>query len=200
MTCRKIRAILQLRQKSRNVAFLPIKNKYFVIEKSNLQKKSHTPYTSKYIKAYNNYTTSPSYSNQGERSDVWDTKLFIPGKYNADIKAIIDNAGVKNQSLWAKLPKGKAVCEYDKFYNIINETTNVPEPVFVTQYLKKSIFELESIIDLAKADESISEDKVNNLEKLLAESYEFLSKRDNSREKIIEYRINLKNSITKILK
>lgn len=157
-------------------------------------------YTSKHIKAYNNYTTSPSYSNQGECSDVWNTKLFIPGKYNADIKAIIDNAGVKNQSLWAKLPKGKAVCEYDKFYNIINETTSVPEPVFVTQYFKKTIFELESIIDLAKADESISEDKINNLEKLLAESYEFLSKRDNSREKIIEYRINLKNSITKILK
>ena len=37
------RAILQLRQESLNSAILPTKNRYFVIEKSNLQKKSHTP-------------------------------------------------------------------------------------------------------------------------------------------------------------
>ena len=43
MTWRKIRAILQLRQESLNSAILPAKNRYFVIEKSNLQKKSHTP-------------------------------------------------------------------------------------------------------------------------------------------------------------
>ena len=43
LTWRKIRAILQLRQESLNSAILPTKNRYFVIEKSNLQKKLHTP-------------------------------------------------------------------------------------------------------------------------------------------------------------
>ena len=43
MTWHKIRAVLQLRQESLNSAILPAKNRYFVIEKSNLQKKLHTP-------------------------------------------------------------------------------------------------------------------------------------------------------------
>ena len=43
LTWRKIRAILQLRQESLNSAILPTKNRYFVIGKSNLQKKLHMP-------------------------------------------------------------------------------------------------------------------------------------------------------------
>ena len=52
LTWHKIRAILQLRQVSLNSAILPTKNRYFVIEKSNLQKKLRTPSKLIFVKIY----------------------------------------------------------------------------------------------------------------------------------------------------
>ena len=42
LTWQKIRAILQLGRKAELRLFLPLKFEYFIIEKLNLQKKSHT--------------------------------------------------------------------------------------------------------------------------------------------------------------
>lgn len=156
-------------------------------------------HTSKHIKAYNNYTTSPSYSNQGEKSDVWDTKYFIPGRYNTEIMSIIDNAGVRNQSLWKKIPEIEEVCEYNKYFNMINETSSVTEPVFITQYLKKRIYELESIIELSKSDDGLSDTKTKNLKALRDEAYEFLSQPYDSREDVIKFRLYMKDEIKNIL-
>ena len=82
---------------------------------------------------------------------------------------------------------------------MINETTNVPEPVFITQYLKKCIFELESIINIAEQSEGYSKDTKNELKKLYEEACEFVKTPYEDRTKVIEFRLYMKQKTLDIL-
>ncbi|MBP3361619.1 MAG: discoidin domain-containing protein [Clostridia bacterium] len=168
-----------------------------VVENTDVTFFIHLP-TSKYIKAYDNYTTAPSYSNQGEKSDIWNTGFFIPGHYPPEAARIIENAGC-DKALLEKIPAADKVRpQIDKYYNMIHETTNVPEPVFITQYYKKSIFTLENIISIARRGEMEAE-KISALEKVLEEMYEFLKKPYSSRQEVIEYRLKAEERIKKLI-
>lgn len=149
--------------------------------------------TSKHINVYNNYFTSPNYSNQGDRCRAWNNKLFIPGHYDKIIADIVHNAGARNKELWNKIPKYEPIREKDKFYNVINEMTSVPEPVFVTQYLKKTIYTIESMAELVEGDQK------EQLKKLIKQAYDFLEKSYRDRSHAIDFRLYMKEQANLIL-
>lgn len=170
-----------------------------VVENGDVSFFIHLP-TSRYIKAYKNYVTSPSYSNQGEKCEIKDTICFIPGFYSDEIKDIISCAGVTDKSLFDKIPHYEKSDERDCFFNMITEKEHVTEAVFVTQYLKKCIYELENIIKLAKNEDEITEIQTDELKKLLCESKNFLEKPHECREEIIDFRLYMKKKTKEILK
>ena len=155
----------------------------------------HLP-TSKYIKAYNNFVTSPSYSNQGENCEVKDNKLFIPGRYPQKAAEIINNAGVTDKGILDKIPPAESVIdEADKYTNVINEKNAVTDAVFITQYFKKAVYELESIINIARNDRGFSCELINELTDIYTDAVDFLNKPFENRRAVIDFKLLMKKRI-----
>ena len=170
-----------------------------VIENGDVPFFIHLP-TSRYVKVYNNYITSPSYSNQGEQCEVKNNEMFIPTRYPQKAAEIINNAGVTNKSILEKIPlKTNVREEFDKYSNIINETNAVTEAVFITQYLKKAIYELESIINIAGKDKGFTHDNINELKEIYNDAVAFAGNSYKNRREVIEFRLSMKERIKKCI-
>lgn len=166
-----------------------------VVENGDVPFFIHLP-TSKYVKAYNNFVTSPSYSNQGEKCEVKDNELFIPGRYPKKAAEIINNAGVTDKGILDKIPPAENVMdEADKYTNVINEKNAVTDAVFITQYFKKAVYELESIINIARNDRDFSCELINELTDIYNDAVDFLNKPFENRRAVIDFKLSMKKRI-----
>lgn len=140
-----------------------------VFENVDISYHIHSAYQT-YLTVKNNYSTMPFYYDRGENCDVDAPILFVPTREPAEVKNIINNAGLGDEykNIVNKTPTIMQTLTFDDMYgNVLEEDhpniLEMPGSVLVRTYLSYRIQEADSLLEMTKDEYTYDEDAYSKL-------------------------------------